>query len=160
MCGIASCWAGWGNCDGNVTNGCETNTTNKVQHCGACGTVCPSVPHGTTVCASSMCAVGTCSVPYANCNLVFNDGCEINTSSNVQHCGGCNQACPPVANGIAACASSNCTIGSCIPPYANCNLLYSDGCEVNINTNAAHCGGCNRPCPVGNFCSGGICIVG
>jgi hypothetical protein len=50
-CGIGSCNAGWGNCDGVVTNGCETNTTNNNSHCGACGTVCAA---GTT-CVASAC---------------------------------------------------------------------------------------------------------
>ena len=35
VCGI-SCSAGFGNCDGNVTNGCETNTQTSTSNCGTC----------------------------------------------------------------------------------------------------------------------------
>jgi hypothetical protein len=45
---------GFGNCDSNAANGCETNTTNTNAHCGACGNVCGS---GTT-CVTSVCRPG------------------------------------------------------------------------------------------------------
>jgi len=32
-----TCNTGFGNCDGNVTNGCETNLTNDPNNCGSCG---------------------------------------------------------------------------------------------------------------------------
>jgi hypothetical protein len=32
------CAAGFGDCDGNAANGCETDTRTSVSHCGACGT--------------------------------------------------------------------------------------------------------------------------
>ncbi len=38
-CGVA-CTAGFGNCDGNVTNGCEVVTTTSTAHCGGCGMAC------------------------------------------------------------------------------------------------------------------------
>jgi hypothetical protein len=40
-CGVSSCNAGWGNCDGNVSNGCETELRSNPNNCGSCGHVCP-----------------------------------------------------------------------------------------------------------------------
>jgi len=34
------CDAGYGNCDGNDNNGCETNLSNTFEHCGTCGNQC------------------------------------------------------------------------------------------------------------------------
>jgi sugar lactone lactonase YvrE len=39
-CAIVSCPATLGNCDGNLSNGCETNLTSSASHCGACGHDC------------------------------------------------------------------------------------------------------------------------
>ncbi|MGA2450615.1 MAG: hypothetical protein ABTD50_18265 [Polyangiaceae bacterium] len=38
-CTVGSCDPGWGDCDGNPANGCETNTTTN-SSCGLCGVVC------------------------------------------------------------------------------------------------------------------------
>jgi hypothetical protein len=46
-----ACLADWGNCDGKVPNGCETNTTNSNLNCGGCGIVCGT---GRT-CIASVC---------------------------------------------------------------------------------------------------------
>jgi hypothetical protein len=41
-CAINTCNSGYGNCDGNNSNGCETNTDSNTSHCGACNNVCGS----------------------------------------------------------------------------------------------------------------------
>jgi hypothetical protein len=39
MCGF-TCNAGYGDCDGNPGNGCESNLQTSAMHCGACGRAC------------------------------------------------------------------------------------------------------------------------
>ncbi len=39
-CGIGVCETGFGNCDGNDANGCETDTRLDDLHCGACNNAC------------------------------------------------------------------------------------------------------------------------
>lgn len=51
VCGL-TCATGFGNCDGNVTNGCETDTRTSALHCGTCGTACPS-----GVCEAGVCLI-------------------------------------------------------------------------------------------------------
>jgi hypothetical protein len=47
------CSGGFGDCDGNVTNGCET-PVNTISNCGSCGHVCTS-DAGTPTCSGSTC---------------------------------------------------------------------------------------------------------
>lgn len=44
--------AGFGNCDGNAANGCETHL-NTPANCGGCGVVCTFPPNGAPVCEPS-----------------------------------------------------------------------------------------------------------
>jgi hypothetical protein len=39
-CGIAECDVGYGHCDRNIENGCETNLLNNHENCGVCGRSC------------------------------------------------------------------------------------------------------------------------
>ncbi|MFO0708881.1 MAG: hypothetical protein U0353_03530 [Sandaracinus sp.] len=50
-CGIATCDPGYDSCDGMDWNGCETQTTTSVVHCGGCGWPCA---------AGETCVGGTC----------------------------------------------------------------------------------------------------
>jgi hypothetical protein len=39
--------------------------------------------------------VATCNTGYADCNGVPSDGCEVDTTTDPAHCGGCGTACAP-----------------------------------------------------------------
>ncbi|MFO0625452.1 MAG: FG-GAP-like repeat-containing protein [Polyangiales bacterium] len=202
VCGVASCNAGFGNCDGNPSNGCETNTGTSASHCGACGNAC-TVPNATPACTGGACAVGMCSAGFGNCDGNASNGCETNTSTsashcgacgnacatgffcaagvctrdcggltncsnvcvdtstNASHCGGCGVVCPPRANAAAQCARSTCGF-SCNAGWGNCDGSATNGCETSTNTSVAHCGGCGALCAPANAtgaCSAGVCGV-
>ncbi|MBI5518275.1 MAG: FG-GAP repeat protein [Deltaproteobacteria bacterium] len=159
-CGI-TCNTGFGNCDGLVSNGCETNLRVTVAHCGACGAAC-SLANAAPSCASGVCAVASCNAGFGNCDGVSSNGCEVNLTTTAAHCGACGRACA-LANATAACASSACVVASCNAGFGDCNGAPGDGCEVNTNTTAAHCGGCGRACSLANAtatCAAGACAVG
>ncbi len=49
-CGLGVCDAGWANCDGDDTNGCEFNVATDPSNCGGCGIKC-----GTASCSAGAC---------------------------------------------------------------------------------------------------------
>jgi hypothetical protein len=98
---------GFANCDANAANGCETNTLTDVQNCGGCGVVCPARANATTTCAGGVCGF-TCNTGFANCDANAVNGCETNTTNNVQNCGACGNVCPTPAGGTATCTNGVC----------------------------------------------------
>lgn len=84
-CIVASCGAGWGNCDGNTTNGCETNVYTNPNHCGSCGHVC-NLPHAIEGCSGGSCTLTGCESGYANCDSNTANGCEVNLNDGGGTC--------------------------------------------------------------------------
>ncbi len=87
-CAIASCKTPWDNCDGNVANGCETDTTASRENCGGCGKAC-NPKNATGSCALGACKVSSCSAGFGDCNGNAADGCEANLASDPANCGSC-----------------------------------------------------------------------
>ncbi len=158
-CGF-SCSAGFGDCNGNPTDGCETNTTNTVAHCSACGNACPARPNSTPYCAGSACGY-TCLPGFSDCNGLAADGCEAFLATSPTNCGSCGNVCPARPNASAFCSSSTCGY-SCNAGFGDCNGGAPDGCEVNLTNNLLNCGSCGFACNLPNaseVCSGGGCLV-
>jgi hypothetical protein len=150
------CSAGYGNCDSNPINGCETNTNTSTSNCGACGTQCTN-PNGSTSCASGVCAP-TCNAGWGNCDANPNNGCETNTNTSTANCGACGMQCTN-PNGSTSCAAGVC-VPSCSAGYADCDGNPTNGCETNLNTSTGNCGACGTQCtnPNGSTaCAGGVC---
>ena len=156
-CAIA-CKAGFGNCDGDATNGCETALT-SLTNCGACGTVCGPVANGGATCQTGTCAILACNGGFADCNNTVSDGCETNTNADKNNCGGCGVACSAV-NGVATCSGGRCNV-ACNAGFADCNGNPGDGCETAVATDANNCGACGVRCSANNVptptCAAGLC---
>jgi len=104
VCTLASCLAGYGNCDNNPANGCEVNLTNNANNCGTCNAPC-SLNHGVPSCIAGACII-SCNVHYADCNSnPRSDGCETNLTNDNYNCGTCAHACA----GGQSCIASVCT---------------------------------------------------
>jgi serine/threonine protein kinase len=87
-----------------------------------------------------------CPSGFADCNGQRGDGCETNVAADVAHCGSCGQACP-TTQGAAACTQGRCAISTCpTATVGDCNGDISDGCEVDLKTDPAHCGACQKAC--------------
>ncbi len=153
-CALA-CDRGFGDCDGDPSNGCETNLRTTVAHCGACGATCrPS--NATAACVDGACRVGACDTGFASCNGSDADGCEVRTAADVSNCGSCGRVCN-LANAGASCTGGVCAVSGCTSGFANCNGVDGDGCEVNTANNNFNCGRCGVSCAPGTACSGGSC---
>ena len=165
-CKPGVCATGFGDCNGVASDGCETDVTSSVPHCGACNAPC-DLPNATEACVSGACVPAACAVPFGNCDMMPGNGCETNVQTSVDHCGGCGMPCD-LANATESCVSGACTLGTCASGFGNCDGMEATGCETNVQTSLAHCGGCGMPCDLANAsescvsgaCTLGICAVG
>jgi hypothetical protein len=55
MCGETRCNPGRGDCNNDLTDGCEVNITTDTRHCGGCGRACSATDGGRVVCMSGSC---------------------------------------------------------------------------------------------------------
>src|SRR5204862_142494 len=89
------------------------------------------------------------------------DGCEVNIASDATACGSCGNVCS-TSNGTATCAGGFCGI-TCAGGFGNCDGVVSNGCEVNLSTDPAHCNTCATVCSSTNgdpTCNSGTCGIG
>ena len=155
-CALGVCNTGSANCDGVAANGCEVTLAADANNCGRCSNRC-NVPNGTPRCVGGACGVASCNPGFANCDGDAANGCEVNTLTDPQNCGGCGLRCTAgYGTGSYACTSGAC-VPTCATGYASCDGNPRNGCEVNFSTNA-NCGGCGRfcslTCGAGGACTG------
>ncbi len=160
QCSILACNSGFADCDRQVANGCEVNLTQDPKNCGTCGTLCTEA-NGTAVCTSGLCALGPCNAGFANCDGKYTTGCNVNTNTDTNNCGGCNDVCN-LPNATPTCTAGVCRITSCNPPFADCDGNPANGCETNLGTSTSNCGGCGILCSIPHAtptCSNGGCAI-
>lgn len=157
--------------DGGVDGGCTgTPGTPEVcdgvdQNCNGvidegdvcvCSTPC-ELAHATSTCVvGGTCAIVSCETLYADCDRRPETGCEREVTT-LTDCGDCDRPCTSTA-GSTTCAEGVCRIAVCSNDRtADCNGEVADGCEINIQNDPMHCGGCRQPCTSGMRCMGGTC---
>lgn len=92
ICAMSGCSFGRGDCDGNLSNGCETDVVRDVANCGACGYAC-SLPRASPTCVGGRCAVYGCDAAFGDCDGDPSNGCESDLRTNPLHCGRCGAPC-------------------------------------------------------------------
>ncbi|APR83196.1 Hypothetical protein A7982_08545 [Minicystis rosea] len=150
------CSAGFADCNGDPSDGCETETVSDASHCGMCGHVCPG-PSGQAVCSGSACGLA-CPAGFADCNNDPNDGCERPVTTTTD-CGTCNHACQNGSNAVATCNDGMCAL-ACPIGFGDCNGSPGDGCEMPLAADVGdtnNCGACGHVCPAGFNCRFGLC---
>ncbi len=158
-CAMGSCEIGFSDCDGDALNGCEANLKLDPLNCAACGNVCPGGTLAT--CSNGICGLSSCPVGTANCDGQASNGCEINTTSDPDHCGACGNACE-FTNAEPNCVGSACVIAWCTGGFGNCDKNAANGCEVNLASSTSNCGTCGKVCSsVGGqaSCAAGTCQI-
>jgi hypothetical protein len=103
-CRIAHCAVGFGECDANFANGCETSTR-TLSDCGSCDVAC-ALQNAIGSCTSGACVVETCLANRGNCDYYDDNGCEIDLLTDRQNCGRCENFCNP---------DEACVAGACVP---------------------------------------------
>jgi hypothetical protein len=157
------CHGGHLDCDAQAATGCEIDGSADVSNCGVCGNACPTVPNGSRACAYGICGVGSCDPGFGDCDSDPADGCEIDELIDVDHCGGCANACPAVAHGTRGCSAGTCDVASCDANFGDCDHSVGNGCEIDERTNVDNCGACGHACPtVTNGvrgCAASTCVI-
>lgn len=141
---FGDCDADYADCNKNPNDGCETYLVGDVNHCGSCN-ACQTAPNYKATCPARECKYA-CVAGYADCNGVFEDGCETPTTADKYHCGNCQ---PCSANHVvnSDCRSSKCT-GTCEPGFGHCGGTFqANGCETDLTSDEDHCGSCENSCP-------------
>ncbi len=159
-CTVATCTPPFADCNGDATDGCETDTSASGTHCGMCGRAC-SFANAAGACASGTCAITTCNTGFADCDTSPANGCETDTRSTVTACGMCGRECS-FANAAATCTAGACDLGACAAGFANCDSNATNGCETAVTT-TDNCGVCGRSCSYANAaatCTAGACALG
>ncbi|HYJ10823.1 MAG TPA: kelch repeat-containing protein [Polyangiaceae bacterium] len=171
-----SCTAGTPVCDGTTcVDGCNgltrcgdscVDTDIDPAHCGDC-----EQPVG----ANQICAGGLpeCATGFDDCDADPND-CEINTQTDVNHCGACGDACksgavcnmgscgcaPATPNDCGATCEQCCNDGQC----SDGDSCTADVCAGGLCDNGGQCEGAGGLCCSGtgcfDCCSDGDCDVG
>lgn len=163
-CAVTMCETSYGDCDGDASNGCETELR-TTANCGACGMACAEPgPGATVVCISGACVydLQMCPTGRINCNGTASDGCEIEILSDVNNCGGCRSRCQALNTSASTCVGGRCRVETCTAPFADCDGRYDNGCEVSLGTSTMNCGACGRVCTTANgfpLCAAGECGI-
>ncbi len=105
-CATGTCTEHFENCDDDDINGCEIDTRIALEHCGACGNKCV-LANATARCQSSTCAVASCQTNWGNCDGLAPNGCEVDFTSDAQHCGACDKVCGPGQSCVASLCRAN-----------------------------------------------------
>ncbi|MDB4930796.1 MAG: uncharacterized protein JWM10_3280, partial [Myxococcaceae bacterium] len=156
-CTIMACGEGYGDCDANAGNGCETDLNQTSAHCGACGRACASRPNSFPGCIAGECQT-SCVTGFLDCDGDDATGCETNVRTSLDSCGACGRACA-TANATPACVAARCTVARCNAGFADCNASAADGCEANLAADGANCGACGAACPSGQTCVARACTT-
>ena len=118
-CIISSCNDGYGDCDNDPENGCETSL-NSINNCGSCTSVCV-LPNATSMCNNGECTLIDCHPDYGDCDEDPSNGCEVYLNESLTNCGSCGNICYlPYA--ISSCSSGICTTSGCKPSKSACQL--------------------------------------
>jgi len=179
VCEVNRCLSGFGNCDDESDDGCETDFSDP----SSCGNDCDSaincnlLPHVALAdCSEQLCEIVTCEEGWGDCNSGalpgVLDGCETNLNQS-ETCGDtCGTAIdcgdlPGVTD--SACLEGTCLINDCFPGRDDCNSDRPggvlDGCELILladdtcGTSCADAVVCSdQPHVVSGVCRAGDCL--
>ncbi len=139
-------------------NGVCVSNTSTTYGCGSADCTPCILPNAAdTICdRNNACAASLCVTGYKTC---LNDPapCMTDTAHDPSNCGACSVHCQPPANGIAGCGGGQCAVVSCNKGREDCNQVYDDGCETDLDGDRANCGACGHACAPGQNCASGVC---
>lgn len=126
-----TCTGGYANCNGDLSDGCETLPT-TTSACGPSCTNCAvAVAHADAKCTGgASCDYNTCADGWADCDGNRANGCETSTLTSAGNCGGCGQACSAPSGGSPVCNAGSCDF-SCGGSLKKCGAECKQCCDDN-----------------------------
>ena len=131
VCQYESCIDGYGDCDGDIANGCEVNIKNNETglNCGGCGDEfkCEIPNMKSAACVDGRCEF-ECDEGYTKCN----NQC-VKLDENIKHCGFCGNACDESQE---VCTNGFCTLKNTCDDghrYVEVKVTLRDGTVNNVN---------------------------
>lgn len=165
-----TCKENYGDCDKNITNGCESSLLSDSNNCGGCGKSCKA----NEVCAGGDCVVNNCDISKGE-TVCIADGqkkCTVVKGNDIKNCGFCGYDCSSITPSNAeasGCAAGQCQYECATDGYANIsteepvNSAQNIQC-VNILNDDKHCGktadslkDCTKTS--GKTCKDGECVL-
>ncbi len=149
-CRITSCITDYGDCDGESDNGCERYLPDNDDgwHCGSCDRHCydqtEACENGechvsSYTCVDSTCNIDRCIGDYYDCDDNDRNGCEIDISTDNDHCGMCSNPC--TAEPFEGALEATCIERECMPTACEIPLTVSDGQCLCIGDDNCDCDG-------------------
>jgi cysteine-rich repeat protein len=123
-CSNPACAPGYGDCDGDPTNGCETDVTTDPAHCGRCSTAS----------VDASCDTGLANVAVAECQA---GQCIVDCAPGFSNCQG-GEVCAPTL--------TNCSGTENVDKLNPTGQTIRNGCETSSDTDALNCGACGNAC--------------
>ena len=159
QCVPGMCATGWGDCNMDPKDGCETSLRADPKNCTACGMVC-DVKNAVPGCSDGSmppCYIAACKFGWDDCNGDVADGCETSVLTDPKNCGACGTACGGIPHAQASCVNAACQLKQCDQGFTDCNGDPKDGCETTTGTDVKNCGACGNQCGQGLVCTNGAC---
>ncbi|MBW1808306.1 MAG: S8 family serine peptidase [Deltaproteobacteria bacterium] len=151
-------WASYSGSLGEFTSLAIDGNTIKI-HFTSDGSV---VRDGFIIDSHFWCDAGNCPPGTGDCDENPANGCEVDTTDDVNNCGWCGHACV-YQHASSTCEQGLCQIGSCDSGWTDCDSIVETGCESDILVDPINCGGCGTICgPYDNAvpgCQAGSCII-
>ena len=138
MCPVTTCSAPWATCPTSEFP-CDANLLTDDDNCGGCGVRCGGQRANFSVwsCVDGQCTFG-CVGDFRSCDKDPTNGCEIDTSSDVENCGDCGLKCK---------SDERCEKGTCIGPCNDPGAQdYCNGACTNLQNDDRNCGVCGNIC--------------
>lgn len=135
-CAIASCQAGYADCNARANDGCEMDLSQPTS-CGSCNVACPAAAPLCAPAGSGFLCTNGCA-PAAP--LLCANAC-VDPMSSDTNCGACGVRCPAVTN-----ASSACVRGAC--SFTCRNTFHACGGRCVADTDPTACGPTCAACAV------------
>lgn len=151
-CAVMSCTSGWANCNGSVSDGCETSLMTDGANCGVCGRACGSG----RVCRSGVCGTA-CPLGQSQCG----SSC-VDLQNDRNHCGSCTNVCSDRDNATVYCREGGCHF-ECDSSHGDCDGNANNGCETDTRTSVNNCRACGVVCPTRAhsrpYCERSVCLL-